>query len=38
VRISLNRAVPGTHPIEFHITAIGADDIAVREKSVFIVR
>jgi cytochrome c oxidase accessory protein FixG len=38
VRISANQAVPGTHPIEFHVTAIGADDIAVREKSVFIVR
>ena len=38
VRISQNQAVPGTHPIEFHVTAIGADDIAVREKSVFIVR
>jgi cytochrome c oxidase accessory protein FixG len=38
VRISQNQAVPGTHPIEFQISAIGADDIAVREKSVFIVR
>ena len=38
VRISQNQAVPGTHPIVFHVTAIGADDIAVREKSVFIVR
>jgi cytochrome c oxidase accessory protein FixG len=38
VRISQNQAVPGTHPIEFHVSAIGADDIAVREKSVFIVR
>jgi cytochrome c oxidase accessory protein FixG len=38
VRISGNQAVPGTHPIEFQVNAIGADDIAVREKSVFIVR
>jgi cytochrome c oxidase accessory protein FixG len=31
------RAAPGTHPIEFRVRAIGAED-QVREKSVFLVR
>jgi cytochrome c oxidase accessory protein FixG len=38
VRIEAGQAQPGTHPIEFRVDAVGADDIAVREKSVFIVR
>jgi len=38
VRIEPGQASAGTHPIEFAVNAIGAGDIAVREKSVFIVR
>jgi polyferredoxin len=29
---------PGTHPVEFVVSAVDAEGVAVREKSVFIVR
>ena len=38
VRVPLGEARPGTHPIEFVVSAIGDEGVAVREKSVFIVR
>ncbi len=38
VRVPRDEARPGTHPIEFVVSALGADGVAVREKSVFIVR
>ncbi len=38
VRIEPGQAAPGTHKIAFDIRAVGADDIAVHEKSVFVVR
>jgi cytochrome c oxidase accessory protein FixG len=38
VRLEPWAAQPGSHPIEFVVTAVGAGDVAVREKSVFIVR
>ena len=31
-------APPGTHRIEFSVAALGAEGVAVQEKSVFIVR
>jgi hypothetical protein len=31
-------AQPGTHRIEFEVSAVGVEGVAVREKSVFIVR
>ena len=31
-------APPGTHPIEFVVSAVGVEGVGVREKSVFIVR
>ncbi len=38
VRVPPGEARPGTHPIEFVVSAIGDEGVAVREKSVFIVR
>jgi cytochrome c oxidase accessory protein FixG len=38
VRVPSAKVPPGTHPIEFVVSAAGAEDVAVREKSVFIVR
>ena len=38
VRIEPGRAAPGTHPIEFSVRALGVEGVAVREKSVFVVR
>ncbi len=38
LRIDAGAAAPGTHRIEFHVSAVGVDGVAVREKSVFIVR
>jgi len=38
VRVEAWGAQPGTHPIEFHVTATDVANVAVREKSVFIVR
>jgi hypothetical protein len=38
VRVEPGAVQPGTHKIEFHVGAVGLDDVAVREKSVFIVR
>jgi hypothetical protein len=38
VRVPLGEARPGTHPIEFVVSATGDEGVAVREKSVFIVR
>jgi hypothetical protein len=38
VRVPPGEARPGTHPIEFVVSAVGVDGVAVREKSVFIVR
>jgi hypothetical protein len=31
-------AAPGSHPIEFTVTALGADTISVHEDAVFFVR
>jgi cytochrome c oxidase accessory protein FixG len=38
VRVPPGEAQPGTHPIEFVVSAVGVEGVAVREKSVFIVR
>ena len=38
VRVPENGVKPGTHPIEFHLRALGTDGVEVRERSVFIVR
>jgi len=38
VRIDPESAAAGTHPIVFVVTAVGVEDVSVREKSVFIVR
>jgi polyferredoxin len=38
VKLRVESAPPGTHPIEFHVRALGADRVAVTEQSVFIVR
>jgi cytochrome c oxidase accessory protein FixG len=38
VRVPPGEARPGTHPIEFVVSAVGVEGVAVREKSVFIVR
>jgi cytochrome c oxidase accessory protein FixG len=38
VRVERDEVQPGTHPIEFEVRAIGIEGVAVREKSVFIVR
>jgi len=38
VRVERDEVKPGTHPIEFSISAVGAEKESVREKSVFIVR
>jgi len=38
VRVQSGVTTPGTHRIEFVVSAVGLDDVAVREKSVFIVR
>jgi cytochrome c oxidase accessory protein FixG len=38
VRVPVEAAKPGTHPIEFHVRALGAEGVAVAEGSVFIVR
>ncbi len=38
VRVEPWAARPGTHKIEFRVRALGVEGVAVREKSVFIVR
>ena len=38
VRLEPSAAQPGTHKIEFKVSAVGVAGVAVREKSVFIVR
>ena len=38
VRLAPGAAQPGTHRIEFVVSAVGVEGVAVREKSVFIVR
>jgi cytochrome c oxidase accessory protein FixG len=38
VRVERDEVQPGTHPIEFSVRAVGAEQERVREKSVFIVR
>jgi len=38
VRVNPGPVAPGTHKIEFQVSAADAGDVAVREKSVFIVR
>jgi polyferredoxin len=38
VRVPPGAAPPGTHAIEFVVSALDDDGVAVREKSVFIVR
>ena len=38
VRLAPGRVAPGTHPIVFNLRALGAEEVAVHEKSVFIVR
>jgi len=38
VRIGPGAAQPGTHPIQFQVSAVGIAGVEVREKSVFIVR
>ena len=38
VRVERDEVEPGTHPIEFEVRAVGADAIAARESSVFMVR
>ncbi len=38
VRAEADKVTPGTHKIVFHVRAIGADQVSVDEKSVFIVR
>jgi polyferredoxin len=38
VRAAPYGTAPGSHPIEFHIRALGAEGLEVRENSVFIVR
>jgi len=38
VRAPAARVQPGSHPIEFRVSALGVADVAVREESVFIAR
>jgi cytochrome c oxidase accessory protein FixG len=38
VKVRAEPAQVGTHPIEFHVRALGTEGVAVREESVFIVR
>jgi len=38
VRVEPETAKPGSHDIEFRVSAVGVEGVAVREKSVFIVR
>jgi cytochrome c oxidase accessory protein FixG len=38
VRVEPGAVQPGTHRIEFRVVAVGLDEVAVREKSIFIVR
>jgi len=38
LRVQPGAAAAGTHRIEFVVSAVGAQDVAVREKSVFIIR
>jgi cytochrome c oxidase accessory protein FixG len=38
VKVRAEPAQVGTHPIEFRVRALGVDDVAVTEDSVFIVR
>jgi len=38
VRLEPWSVPPGTHPIAFRVSAVGVEGVAVREKSVFIVR
>ena len=38
VRAEAGAVKPGVHPVRFTVTALGVEGVAVREKSVFIVR
>jgi polyferredoxin len=38
VKVRAEPGQPGTHPIEFRVTAIGVQGVSVRESSVFIIR
>jgi polyferredoxin len=38
VRLPAGATKPGSHPIEFHLRALGVDGVEVRERSVFVVR
>ena len=38
LRVEPWAAPPGTHKIEFTVSAVGIEGVAVREKSVFIIR
>ena len=38
IKVRAEPAAPGSHPIEFHVRAIGAEGVAVTEASVFLVR
>jgi len=38
LRVQPGAAAAGTHRIEFVVSAVGAEDVSVREKSVFIIR
>jgi cytochrome c oxidase accessory protein FixG len=38
VRLPAEAAKPGSHPIEFHLRALGLEGVEVREHSVFIVQ
>jgi polyferredoxin len=38
LRLPAGAAEPGSHPIEFHLRALGVEGVEVRERSVFIVR
>jgi cytochrome c oxidase accessory protein FixG len=38
VKLRAPRAAAGTHPIEFHVTELGAEKVSVAEGSVFVVR
>jgi cytochrome c oxidase accessory protein FixG len=38
IKLRAAPAAPGTHPIQFHVRALGVEGVAVSESSVFIVR
>ena len=38
VRLPADAAKPGSHPIEFHLRALGVNGVEVREHSVFIIQ